>query len=114
MENRLHQSSGNALEWLVETHQLCAAVIPCFNEARTIGTVVRQTLQHVRAAWVIDDGSLDGTRAEAERAGAVVIRHEVNLGKGASIRDALSAVRDAGYSFAMTPEGDGQHDAAEV
>ncbi len=114
MENRLHHNSGKALDCVVESHQLCAAVIPCFNEVRSIGAVVDAALRYVPAVWVVDDGSTDRTRTEAERAGASVIRHEVNLGKGASLRDGLSAARAAGYFFAVTLDGDGQHDPADM
>ena len=117
MENRLHCVWGNRLEWLVETaetREFCAAVIPCLNEAGTIGAVVGEALRHVKRVWVVDDGSSDRTKVEAERAGATVIRHELNLGKGASLRDGLAAARGAGFEFAAVLDGDGQHDAGEI
>jgi glycosyltransferase involved in cell wall biosynthesis len=116
MENRLHHESGKTLECLVERHgrELCAAVIPCLNEAGTVAAVVEETLRYVSAVWVVDDGSRDRTGEVAERAGAAVVRHEVNLGKGASLRDGLSAARAAGYSWAVTLDGDGQHDPTDI
>src|SRR6266850_591721 len=63
---------------------LVAALIPCFNEAESIAPLVQKISPHVRAVWIVDDGSQDATRRAAERAGAVVLRHEINLGKGAS------------------------------
>lgn len=93
---------------------LCAAVIPCFNEAGTIGGVVKATLLEVKTVWVVNDGSSDGTGAEAEKAGARVIRHDVNLGKGAALRDGLTAARAAGFQYAVILDGDGQHDPAEI
>jgi len=75
---------------------------------------VRATLQEVKAVWVVDDGSLDGTEKEARAAGAMVIRHEVNWGKGAALRDGLAAARAEGFEFAMILDGDGQHDPAEI
>src|SRR5687767_9761547 len=80
----------------------------------SIGVVVRAALQYVRAVWVVDDGSRDRTGADAEQAGAAVIRHEVNLGKGASLRDGLSAARAGGYALAVTMDGDGQHDPSDI
>lgn len=68
----------------------------------------------VMSVWVIDDGSSDATGREARGAGAVVIRHETNLGKGASLREGLESVRAAGYQWAVTLDGDGQHDPAEL
>ena len=98
----------------MESYELCAAVVPCLNEFGSIGAVVRAALQYVKAVWVVDDGSSDETRAEAERAGAVVLRNDVNLGKGAALREGLSAARKAGFTFAVTLDGDGQHDPAEI
>jgi glycosyltransferase involved in cell wall biosynthesis len=89
-------------------------VIPCFNEAASIGAVVRAVLRELPAVWVVDDGSSDRTQAEAEAAGARVIRHEMNLGKGAALRDGLAAARAAGFEFAIALDGDGQHDPAEI
>ncbi|HUS37297.1 MAG TPA: glycosyltransferase family 2 protein [Verrucomicrobiae bacterium] len=97
----------------MESYELCA-VIPCFNEVGSIGAVVRAVLQFVAVIWVVDDGSADGTGAEAERAGATVIRLERNLGKGAALREGLKAARGAGFKFAVTLDGDGQHDAGDV
>jgi glycosyltransferase involved in cell wall biosynthesis len=93
---------------------LCSGVIPCFNEAGTIGSVVRAALREVKGVWMVDDGSFDATRAEAEKAGAVVIRHEMNLGKGAALREGLAAARAAGFTHAVILDGDGQHDPAEI
>lgn len=87
----------------------CAAVIPCFDEAATIAglvTTVRQQLSHV---LVVDDGSTDETFTEATGAGAVIRRHACNLGKGAALRTGLSEVLQAGFEWAVTLDGDGQH-----
>jgi glycosyltransferase involved in cell wall biosynthesis len=114
MEIRLRQWSGKPLSCVVDSVHLCAAVIPCFNEAGSIGDLTRNALRSVRAVWVVDDGSSDRTRFEAENAGAAVIRHQVNLGKGASVREGLAAVQAAGYEWAVIMDGDGQHDPAEI
>jgi len=98
----------------VDADFLCAAVIPCLNEAGTIDGIVRATLVQVTSVWVVDDGSLDATQAEAEKAGAKVIRHEMNLGKGAALRDGLAAARAEGFTHAVILDGDGQHDPAEI
>jgi glycosyltransferase involved in cell wall biosynthesis len=60
------------------------AIIPAYNEERFIGSVVLKALQYADAVIVVDDGSTDGTGAIAEAAGAILVRHERNLGKGAS------------------------------
>jgi glycosyltransferase involved in cell wall biosynthesis len=97
----------------VESYGLCA-VIPCFNEVGSIGAVVRAVLGFVAAVWVVDDGSTDGTANEAERAGARVIRQEGNFGKGAALREGLKAAKGAGFKYAVTLDGDGQHDATDI
>ena len=62
------------------------AIIPAYCEGRFVGQVVRQVLPHVQAVLVVDDGSPDNTAHEAEAAGAKVIRHPTNLGKGAALK----------------------------
>ncbi len=92
----------------------CAAVIPCFNEAPGLATLVDQVHARVPVVVVVDDGSEDGTAAEAERAGAVVLRHERNRGKGAALRTGLSAACQRGFAWALTLDGDGQHAPADI
>jgi glycosyltransferase involved in cell wall biosynthesis len=92
----------------------CAAVIPCFNEAKTIGPLVAAMRQQVSLVVVVDDGSTDGTARMAENAGAVVIRHEGNQGKGASLQTGLSHVLQLGFDWAVTLDGDGQHSPLDL
>lgn len=70
-------------------------IIPAHNEAETIGkTVTALTgLPHVKEILVVDDGSLDKTAALASRAGAEVIVHQKNLGKGAALTRGVAAAR---------------------
>jgi O-antigen/teichoic acid export membrane protein len=90
------------------------AAIPCYNEARFIGDVVRRTLEHVDIAVVVDDGSTDGTAEAAQAAGAQVIRHSTNLGPGAAARNCLQAGLDLQADILVTLDGDGQHNPAEI
>ncbi len=92
----------------------CAAVIPCFNEAKTIGPLVVALRAQVRVVIVADDGSTDGTVREAQNAGAIVLRHEQNLGKGASLQTGLSHVLHLGCEYAVTLDGDGQHSPLDL
>jgi len=90
--------------------------IPAFNEEGSIGGVV----ERVRALYpsleviVIDDGSVDGTGSVARRSGATVVRHLVNLGGGAAVRTAFSLASIKGSDYAITFDGDGQHDPSEL
>lgn len=114
MEIRLYAGSGEALNRVVAGHDKVAVLIPCFNEARTIGLLVAAVRERIASVWVIDDGSSDGTGAKAVEAGAVVLRHETNLGKGASLREGLTALLAAGFEWAITMDGDNQHDPADI
>jgi len=87
----------------------CAAVIPAFNESPGIATLVRAVRRHMPFVLVVDDGSVDNTAAQAKAAGAAVIRHEKNSGKGAALRTGLSRVFENGFEWAVTLDGDGQH-----
>ncbi len=98
----------------VPAPETCAAVIPCFNEGATIGTVVAGVRRYLPAVWVVDDGSTDQTVAIAASAGATVVRHKRNLGKGAALRTGLAAARRQGLNWAVTLDGDGQHAPEDV
>jgi glycosyltransferase involved in cell wall biosynthesis len=92
----------------------CAAVIPCFNEEKTIATLVSSLLKQLPCVLVVDDGSTDGTARNAETAGAIVIRHGRNRGKGAALQTGLAHLLALGFDRAVTLDGDGQHDPAHL
>jgi glycosyltransferase involved in cell wall biosynthesis len=91
-----------------------AALIPAYREARHIAAVVRATRPQVDEVLVVDDGSPDDTAAQAEAAGARVIRHAANRGKGAAIKTGLAALRERGARFIVLLDGDGQHASDEI
>jgi glycosyltransferase involved in cell wall biosynthesis len=90
------------------------ALIPAYNEARRILPVIRATQPHVSEVVVIDDGSSDDTAAVAEMAGARVLRHAGNRGKGAAIVTGLQHLAESGADYAIFLDADGQHDPAEM
>ncbi len=90
-------------------NQTCAAVIPCFNEAGTIAPLVATVSQYLPSVIVVDDGSTDDSSNLASGAGAVVVSHQRNLGKGAALRTGLSLALKQGFEWALTLDGDGQH-----
>jgi glycosyltransferase involved in cell wall biosynthesis len=92
----------------------CAAVIPCLNEARTIGPLVREVLRHLPRVIVVDDGSSDGTSAEAKNNGALVQAHSTPLGKGAALKTAFNHAQALGCGWALALDGDGQHRPADI
>lgn len=87
----------------------CAAAIPCFNESASIAPLVTAVRQQLPFVLIVDDGSTDGTARLAQNAGAVVVRHERNLGKGAALKSGLSHALKLGCEWAVTLDGDGQH-----
>lgn len=93
------------------------AIIPAFDAERTVFEVVRE----VDRAWpergavfVVDDGSRDRTAELAREAGARVLVHAQNRGKGAALRTGMEAAIAAGFDVAVTVDADGQHPAREA
>ena len=91
-----------------------AALIPALDCSKTIGRVVRGAREHVEAVLVVDDGSRDRTASTARRAGAEVIRHGGNRGKGAALRTGLLGLAERGFTHAVSLDGDGQHLPEEI
>lgn len=90
------------------------ALIPAYNEATRVGDVVTQTRHYVDEVFVIDDGSADRTASIAETAGATVLRHTQNRGKGGAIATALQHFGGSDAEFAILLDADGQHDPTEI
>ena len=90
------------------------AIIPAFNEERHIAEVVRGVSAQGLPALVVDDCSRDATSACARQAGAEVVRHEVNRGKGGALATGFAWAREHGYDACVQLDGDGQHDPAEL
>jgi glycosyltransferase involved in cell wall biosynthesis len=90
------------------------AVLPAFDESRAIAAVIRSIRPHVDTVLVVDDGSTDATGGEAARAGAIVIRHSENRGKGCALRTALAWVLERAFSHVLLMDADGQHTGSDV
>ncbi len=91
-----------------------AVVVPAYREGGRIGTVVKAIRVHAPMVVVVDDGSPDGTAMEAEAAGAHVIRHPRNQGKGAALETGFAFAARQGFEFVITLDADGQHDPAHI
>ena len=92
---------------------MIVAVIPGYNEGPRIGEVVRGAAAHL-PVLVVDDGSSDGTAAQARVAGATVIEQRPNQGKGAALRAGFRRALADGADAALTLDADGQHDPTEI
>ena len=90
-------------------------VVPLFNEEEVIGDVVRDLRGTFPQVVCVDDGSQDGSSAEARAAGAVVVRHSLNLGQGASLQTGIHyALSDPRTRFVVTFDADGQHQVSDA
>ncbi len=91
-----------------------AVVIPAYNEAATIAGIVHRARRQVETVIVVDDGSRDETAAQAEAAGAVVVRQPDNQGKGASLWRGMQTAVEQGAEAVITLDADGQHQPEDI
>lgn len=89
-------------------------LIPSYNEAKTVGGIIRELLDKGLSSCVIDDGSTDDTASIAKSSGAIVLRHDKNMGKGASLREGFKYVLKEGFAAALIMDGDGQHETSDI
>jgi glycosyltransferase involved in cell wall biosynthesis/CheY-like chemotaxis protein len=93
------------------SHRL-TAIIPAYNEQVAIGSIVLNAMMHVDRVIVIDDGSTDKTAEVAVLAGAELIKHKTNMGKGKALKTGFEAAKDA--EIILTLDADGQHKTADI
>lgn len=89
-------------------------LIPVLNEAASIARVVAGCRTWDLPVVVVDDGSSDSTAKKAERAGARVIRHPSNMGKGKALATGFDYAAENGFEAVITLDGDGQHDTKQI
>lgn len=90
------------------------ACIPAYNEQNSIADVIRRVKPFVDKIVVCDDGSKDETEQKARDAGAHVIRHQKNLGKGGAMKSLFDYVKDINADIMVTIDGDGQFLPEEI
>jgi glycosyltransferase involved in cell wall biosynthesis len=88
--------------------------IPAFDEEKTIGEIVKKSLQHADKVLVCDDGSKDSTAKIARQSGAQVISHIKNQGYGAAIITLFEQARKENADIMVTIDGDGQHNPDQI
>lgn len=97
------------------TRSTACVVIPMYDEGSVIADVVRDVLRRFDKVVCVDDGSSDQSAAIAQGAGAVVVRHPINLGQGAAIETGIrQALRDPEVTHVVTFDADGQHDVDDA
>jgi len=90
------------------------AVIPAYNESCRVGSVVTGALEFVDKVVVVDDGSQDTTFDVATQAGAISLRHIINLGKGAALKTGCDFALQNGADILIILDADGQHSPFEI
>jgi len=90
------------------------ACIPAYNEEKSIHEVVKDSFQFVDKVIVCDDGSNDKTAEEAKKAGAIIITHKKNSGKGSALRSLFDYVKESKFDVLITIDGDGQFFPKEI
>ena len=91
-----------------------AVLIPTYNNYRSIGSVVERAVLMGTPVFVVDDGSTDGSGALAEDAGATLVTHAANRGKGAALLTGMKALAKAGFTHAICLDADGQHHPEDI
>jgi glycosyltransferase involved in cell wall biosynthesis len=91
-----------------------AVLIPAYDCAATLGSVLTGAAAEGLPMLVVDDGSHDATSAVARAGGADVVRHEANRGKGAALVTGMRALAERDVTHALTMDGDGQHLPREI
>lgn len=95
-------------------------MIPAYQAEKSVASVVHGLFDALAAedpaplVLVVDDGSTDGTSEAARAAGARVVRHARNRGKGCALRTGFGALREAGADAAVCVDADGQHPPEEA
>jgi glycosyltransferase involved in cell wall biosynthesis len=89
-------------------------VVPAFNEASVIAGVVRALIDRRYKVIVVDDGSSDQTSPNSWAAGAMVIRHALNVGQGAALRTGMEVAQSRGAQYICTYDADGQHNPDDL
>jgi len=90
------------------------AIVPAYNEEKTIGSVARDLFGHVDKVVVVDDGSEDKTSEVARSAGAAVLRHKINRGQGAALQTGDECALKLGADYVLHFDADGQFNTADI
>lgn len=114
--NRQQQTTAASVE--VSTRQVeqtgLLVGIPAYNEEIGIGSTILAAKRHADHVVVVDDGSADNTVEIAKQAGATVLQHETNRGKGGAVKTLLEFARSTECDALVLIDGDGQHKPSDI
>jgi glycosyltransferase involved in cell wall biosynthesis len=114
---------GNSSQFIVQneflrstgtTPQFITVILPAYEEEVSIGSVVLLSKLYADKIIVIDDGSKDRTADIARKAGAEVIVHEKNRGKGGALKTGFAAAIKMGADVIVTMDSDAQHNPVDI
>ena len=110
------QANGEASADMPNEQDLSRIIvgIPCYNEEVAIGSLVLRAYQYANEVVVLDDGSTDRTADVARMAGAFVLVHDANKGKGAALRSLFSYAAERDSDILVILDGDGQHNPDDI
>jgi len=89
-------------------------VSPAYNEEKTVAKVVEGALKNTDGIIVVDDGSIDNTYKEANKAGATVVQHNKNMGKGIALKTGFKKALEMDADIIVVLDADGQHNPEEI
>jgi len=93
---------------------MIVAVVPAYNEERYIGKLIKDVKKYVDKVIVVDDGSTDKTYSVAKRHKVTVLRHVINLGKGAALRTGVKKALEYKPDYIVFIDADLQHDPSFI
>ncbi|KUG21117.1 glycosyltransferase (family 2) [hydrocarbon metagenome] len=111
---RREVSDGTDIEARQQRAKRTLVAIPCYNEEVAIGSLVLMARRYVDEVLVVDDGSTDDTVNIAREAGALVISHGSQQGKGSAVKTSLRYAFKHNFDALVFMDGDGQHNPEEI
>ena len=90
------------------------AIIPAYNEEKSIPTIIQKTEKYVDCVVVIDDHSIDNTARIAKECGATVICHSTNKGVGGAMKTGIAYAKKLKPDIVVTIDADGQHNPEDI
>ncbi len=91
-----------------------ALIVPAYNEGQVVGSTLSKALETFAYVVCVDDGSADDTFSQAVAAGALALRHGVNLGQGAALQTGIDYARRLPVDYFVSFDADGQHRVEDV